>query len=152
MLPAVVSLLPMLRPEPVCPKATQDVALNLQNRRKAIQVAKYGPANPRLPNELYWRQIASEWGVSVEEAKTMRCGNCAAFDISPEIRACISKGLAEDGVDPADTIVAAELGYCHAFKFKCAASRTCSAWIVGGPIREHRTHHVDVGALTRRPR
>jgi hypothetical protein len=118
-----------------CPPATTDVALNLQNRQKAIEVADYGPANPRLPNDAYWRRIASQWRVPVSEAKTMRCGNCAAFNITPEVLDCIASGLSSSGVDPADTIVAAELGYCEAFKFKCAASRTCSAWIVGGPIR-----------------
>jgi hypothetical protein len=25
------------------------------------------------------------------------------------------------------------LGYCEIFDFKCAASRTCDAWVVGGP-------------------
>lgn len=140
----------MLRPTKNCPRATEDIGKNLENRQKAIQVAKYGPANPRLTNERYWKSIADAWEVPVAEARTMRCGNCAAFDISPEMLECIYQGLAEQGTDPADTLVAAELGYCHAFKFKCAASRTCTAWIVGGPIREHKTHHVDVGALARR--
>jgi hypothetical protein len=27
----------------------------------------------------------------------------------------------------------ADLGYCEIFDFKCAASRTCDAWVVGGP-------------------
>jgi hypothetical protein len=26
------------------------------------------------------------------------------------------------------------MGYCEALDFKCAASRTCNAWAVGGPI------------------
>ena len=29
---------------------------------------------------------------------------------------------------------AADLGYCELFHFKCAATRTCDAWLVGGPI------------------
>ena len=36
-----------------------------------------------------------------------------------------------DGIDKA-----AELGYCEALDFKCAASRTCDAWVVGGPVRD----------------
>jgi len=122
----------------ICPPATQDISLNLRNRAKAISVADYGPANPRLPNAAYWANLAQEWRVSVEEAKTMRCGNCAAFDISPSMLECINQGISEFGVDGLDTIVAAELGYCHAFKFKCAASRTCDAWIVGGPLTQDR--------------
>lgn len=128
----------MIRRLPVCPPATQDIELNLRNRAKAIKIADYGPANPRLPNESYWRALADEWRVSVREAKTMRCGNCAAFDISPSILECIDRGLSENGIDAIDAIVQAELGYCHAFKFKCAASRTCDAWIVGGPITKDR--------------
>ena len=122
----------------MCPPATQDIGLNLHNRGVAINVASYGPANPRLPNVEYWQHLARQWGISAAEARTMRCGNCAAFDISPEILDCINAGLSETGVDAQDVIVAAELGYCHAFKFKCAASRTCSAWIVGGPITQYR--------------
>jgi hypothetical protein len=122
-------------PAPKCPTATLDVALNLKNRQKAIESAMYGPANPRLPSVPYWQKLASVWGISIREAKTMRCGNCAAFDIKPQTIDCIKLGIGRDGVDPQDTVVAAELGYCRMFQFKCAASRTCSAWIVGGPIR-----------------
>lgn len=118
-----------------CPTATLDVALNLKNRQKCINVAKYGPPNPRLPSLDYWRKVAAVWGTSVETAKTMRCGNCAAFDITPRVIDCIKKGIGRDGVDPQDTVVAAELGYCRMFHFKCAASRTCTAWVTGGPIR-----------------
>jgi hypothetical protein len=118
-----------------CPRPTLDVALNLRNRKKAIDVAMYGPANPRLPNDGYWKKLAGVWGISPGEARTMRCGNCAAFDIKRETLDCIRKGIGRDGIDPQDTVVAAELGYCRMFAFKCAASRTCSAWVVGGPIR-----------------
>jgi hypothetical protein len=31
---------------------------------------------------------------------------------------------------------AGDLGYCEAFDFKCAASRTCDAWIAGGPVTD----------------
>lgn len=115
-----------------CPAATQDIRINLQNRQKAITVAMYGPANPRQPNESYWRKLASIWGVSADEAKSMRCGNCAAFNISPDMLDCISAGLG-GGLDAESVIDAGTLGYCQAFHFKCAAERTCSAWIVGGP-------------------
>lgn len=150
----MVSCPTMLKPTIACPKATQDIGTNLQNRQNAIKVAHYGPANPRLPNEKFWSEIAGIWDVPVSEAKSMRCGNCAAFDITPEMLDCISRGLSEEGSDPLDTLLAAELGYCHAFRFKCAASRTCSAWIVGGPIREHRERGevVSPERLTRRAR
>jgi len=51
--------------------------------------------------------------------------------------ACIAAGIGEDApADPYDAITAGELGYCEAFDFKCAAARTCDAWIGGGPILE----------------
>lgn len=120
---------------PACPKATLDVAENLKNRQKCIKIAMYGPPNPRLPSTEYWRKLAGVWGTSIETAQTMRCGNCAAFDIKKKTIDCIKLGIGRDGIDPQDTVVAAELGYCRMFHFKCAASRTCSAWVTGGPIR-----------------
>lgn len=118
-----------------CPPATQNIKLNLQNRAKCIKDADYGPANPKLPNEEYWKRRADDWGIKPAEAKTMRCANCAAFDIKKSTLECIRKGIGAEGVDPQDTVVAGELGYCRFFRFKCAASRTCSAWVTGGPIR-----------------
>lgn len=121
-----------------CPPSTQDIGINLANRAKAIDVANYGPPNPRERNDAYWQSIASEWGTTPAEARTMRCGNCSAFDVSEPVMDCIRRGLERDGISADEVIVQAELGYCHAFRFKCAASRTCSAWIVGGPITEYR--------------
>lgn len=119
-----------------CPKATLDVVENLKNRKVCIQVADYGPANPQLANDAYWKRRADEWGVSVAEARTMRCGNCGAFNVSKRILSCIADGIGRDGIDPYDMITSSDLGYCQMFKFKCAASRTCSAWIAGGPLRK----------------
>jgi hypothetical protein len=115
-----------------CPMPTQDVVLNLKNRAKAITSAKYGPENPKLPNEVYWERMADEWDVSIEDAKKSRCGNCAAFNVSDSIKQCIAKGIGNEA-DPWGTIRLADLGYCEIFDFKCAANRTCRAWVVGGP-------------------
>jgi hypothetical protein len=38
--------------------------------------------------------------------------------------------------DAWDTIDAGKLGYCTMHKFKCAGSRTCNAWIAGGPVKD----------------
>lgn len=115
-----------------CPAPTQDITLNLKNRGKAITSAKYGPENPNLPNTAFWREKADEWDVSVDEAKQSRCGNCAAFNVSDKIKQCIADGIGNEA-DPWGTIKLADLGYCQIFDFKCAASRTCDAWVVGGP-------------------
>jgi len=120
-----------------CPLPTKDIKLNLKNRKNAIDTAMYGPLNPAEPNEEYWKKIAKEWEVTAEVAKKQRCGNCAVFNVTPEMKDCIASGLTgSDRQDEFDSIDAAgQLGYCEAFDFKCAAKRTCRAWVVGGPIK-----------------
>jgi len=115
-----------------CPMPTQDVVLNLKNRAKAITTAGYGPENPKLPNEAFWRKKADAWDVSIEDSKKSLCGNCAAFNVQDSIKQCIAKGIGNEA-DPWGTIRLADLGYCEIFDFKCAASRTCDAWVTGGP-------------------
>jgi len=120
-----------------CPLATRDLTLNLKNRGKAIDKAMYGPMNPNEPNDDYWRKMASKWDTSPEEAKTMLCGNCAAFNQTEEMLKCIDIGLAPDRMkDAMEVQEAGDLGFCEIFDFKCAAKRTCAAWIVGGPITD----------------
>ena len=115
-----------------CPAPTQDITLNLKNRAKAITSAAYGPENPKLPNDAFWRKKAEQWDVSTDDAKQSLCGNCAAFNVSDKIKQCIADGIGNEA-DPWGTIKLADLGYCEIFDFKCAASRTCDAWVVGGP-------------------
>jgi len=122
----------MSKTDKKCPLPTQDVTLNLKNRAKAITAAAYGPENPDLPNTAYWKKKADTWDVSIQDAKQSRCGNCAAFNVQDSIKECIAKGIGMEA-DPWGTIELADLGYCEIFDFKCAASRTCDAWVVGGP-------------------
>lgn len=123
-----------------CPPATKDIALNLKNRKNAIDVAMYGPLNPAEPNDEYWQAIAAEWNVDAETARKQRCGNCAVFVITTEMKNCISQGLTgETESNEFDAIDAAgELGYCEAFDFKCASARTCRAWVAGGPVDDDK--------------
>jgi hypothetical protein len=123
-----------------CPPATQDIALNLKNRKNAIDTAMYGPLNPDEPNDEYWQALASEWSVDVKTAKQQRCGNCAVFVVTSSMKDCISQGLTgENQSDEFDAIdEAGELGYCEAFDFKCASARTCRAWVSGGPIDDEK--------------
>ena len=120
---------------PKCPPATQDIALNLENRKKAIDTAMYGPLNPAEPNDEYWQALADEWQVDAETAKKQRCGNCAVFIQTPEMLDYIASGLTGEQNDEYDSIQeAGDLGYCEAFDFKCASARTCRAWVAGGPV------------------
>jgi len=120
-----------------CPPATQDITLNLKNRQKAIDEYHYGPANPAKAED-YWNKSAKIFNVTVATAKTMLCGNCSAFDVSDSMRKCMANGIKgdESSVDANATINLADLGYCNFLHFKCAGSRSCKAWVTGGPITE----------------
>lgn len=130
----------------LCPLATLDVGLNTKNRDIAIKERGYGPMNPAETNEEFWFGIADLWDISSEDAKTSRCGNCAAFIQTPTMLACIKNnlGLEEDYDSKAKlerednqskTLEAGDLGYCQLFAFKCAAERVCRAWVYGGPVK-----------------
>lgn len=132
-------LLNSIKAQLECPPATQDISINLANRQSCVDKANYGPANPNLPNDDFWAKKAELLNTSIDQAKTMRCGNCAAFIIKDSMRNCIEKGIASESIDEEDIakeiVDKADLGYCELFDFKCAGSRTCDAWITNGPIK-----------------
>ena len=84
-----------------CPVATQDAQENEDSKRVAIKEFQYGPA------------------MDPEQS----CGNCAYYNISPQMQKCM-------GDDSGD------IGYCQLLKFMCAASNSCSSFEPGGPITE----------------
>lgn len=67
----------------ICPIATQDIKINLKNRDWAFKNVGYGPANPNDENNEFWAAKADEWQVEPDDAREMRCGNCAAFIQTP---------------------------------------------------------------------
>jgi hypothetical protein len=125
-----------------CPKVCSDIPLNLKNRDWAFKNVGYGPANPDSPED-FWQIRAKEWATSPKNAQTMHCGNCSAFIQTPEMMKCIIDGIQGEESDNEtyanEVVASAELGYCELFEFKCAADRTCSAWLVGGPIKTAMT-------------
>jgi hypothetical protein len=126
-----------------CPLATRDIKTNLKNRDWAFANVGYGPANPNdnKNNETFWLRKSVIWNTLLDEAMGMRCGNCAAFIQTEQMLECIKAGIEaknpveESGYDE-DVIEAAQLGFCELFHFKCAGTRTCDAWLVGGPIKD----------------
>lgn len=124
-----------------CPPSTQDISLNLANRKICVDKANYGPANPELENNDFWQAKADLFKTTIEQAKTMRCSNCAAFVIKEKMRQCIEKGIASTSIMEEDIakemVDAANLGFCELFDFKCAGDRTCDAWITGGPLTDN---------------
>lgn len=124
-----------------CPPATQDIVLNIENRQNAIDNVGYGPLNPDEPNDEFWQEKANRWNTTPVEASKSICGNCVFFIKTPEMLNCISSGIAEGGSGEQnawDAIDQADLGFCEALDFKCAAARTCNAWAAGGPITEEK--------------
>lgn len=128
-----------------CPVATTDVEINTTNRNLAIKNHGYGPMNPDEENKEFWDGIGELWEISNEDAKSSRCGNCAAFIQTPDMLACIEMhmGLDDDyekqgqktmKLNRSKIRIASGLGYCQLFAFKCAADRVCRAWVHGGPI------------------
>jgi hypothetical protein len=125
-----------------CPIVCSDIQLNLKNRDWAFKNVGYGPANPESPED-FWQIRAKEWATSEKNAQTMKCGNCSAFIQTPEMMECIVDGIQGEESDNEtyanEVVGSAGLGYCELFEFKCAADRTCSAWLVGGPITKPMT-------------
>ena len=121
-----------------CPIVCSDIQLNLKNRDWAFKNVGYGPANPEEPED-FWQIRAKEWATNEKNAKTMKCGNCSAFIQTPEMMECIIDGIqgeeSDDETYANEVVGSAGLGYCELFEFKCADDRTCSAWLVGGPIK-----------------
>lgn len=125
-----------------CPTATRDIGVNTRNRQIAIDRFLYGPLNPALPSETFWKSLASVWSRGgriteneIREAKSARCGNCGVFDISPGMRECLPPTNTADDYDRFAVETDAVLGYCWAHHFKCASTRTCKTWVTGGPIK-----------------
>ena len=118
-----------------CPTATLDIKENIKNRDWTIKNYGYGPLNPDYPDIGFWEKKADLWNSDIDTVKTAKCGNCAAFDQTSKIISCMIEGINETKLaDPYDVQQHANLGYCQLFKFKCAATRTCDAWLHGGPI------------------
>lgn len=117
-----------------CPPATKDIALNLENRQKAIDNVGYGPLNPAEPNEEFWQDKADRWKIEIKNAKTAVCGNCIFFVRTPKMLDCIESGIGLGDEEAQGSIEAGNLGYCNALDFKCASQRTCNAWAAGGPV------------------
>jgi hypothetical protein len=128
-----------------CPIETHNVKANLKNRDWAFKNVGYGPANPNESNGAFWNAKANEWQTDVKQAKTMRCGNCSAFIQTPQMMECIRTGIDSEKESYAEDVVeSAGLGFCELFDFKCADTRTCNAWLIGGPITESNMEMPDM--------
>lgn len=115
--------------------ALTDLDLNTKNRNETIKEYSYGPANPgnEEGSKQFWDRKADLWDAPLEQVKSMRCNNCNAFNQTEEVKKKMADALGPKGKVIVEN---SELGYCEFFEFKCAGSRTCDAWVGGGPITE----------------
>ena len=115
--------------------ALTDLDLNTKNRNETIKEYSYGPANPgnEEGSKRFWERKADLWDAPLEQVKSMRCNNCNAFNQTPEVKKKMADALGPKGKV---IIEGSNLGYCEFFEFKCAGSRSCDAWVGGGPITE----------------
>ena len=133
------------KPDKTYPRfaAIKDLDLNTKNRNLTIDEYSYGPANPdnEQDSQMFWEKKADLWNCSVDLVKSMRCENCSAFNQTPQVVKMMGDALGPKG---SDIIAKSNLGYCEFFEFKCAGSRTCDAWVGGGPLKESNGQTDDV--------
>ena len=128
-----------------CPLPLQNNKLNVKNHLSTIAEHGLGPADPRQPNEDFWRQKALKWNCSEGDARGRLCANCEHYVNTTEIQDCIANG-------PAFELKASQLpltpkwadieshpvAYCTLFDITCSPIRTCDAQEMGGPIDDQR--------------
>ena len=108
----IINLIKEVKGDDSCPAATQESEVNQLNKGKAAVDRKIAYMHP---------EDAVKILELVEENKL--CGNCAAFDITPQMVKC-------GGANKQGTV-----GYCKMHDFSCAAEKTCLTYASGGPKR-----------------
>ena len=73
-----------------CPLATEYRQINLANHIICIDLANLGPADPRQPNDEFWKAKMKKWVVPEGEARSRLCMNCEHYVATTEMLDCIS--------------------------------------------------------------
>lgn len=120
-----------------CPEPIKNKALNKKNHLICITKADLGPANPKMPEQIFWLKKAILWNVSEFAAREMICGNCGHYWKTLHIDECMKLNeLTPPEVDPAWVNTGDGGGYCDEWEITCTHSRTCDTWEPGGPITD----------------
>lgn len=126
-----------------CPLSLQSNSLNKKNHIYVIENHGLGPADPRQPNEEFWKQKAMRWMTTEGLARGRLCANCEYFVNTSQIEDCISAGpaftfktssVAPEIVDIEEHPVA----WCSKFDITCSPTRTCDEQEMGGPMDDAR--------------
>ena len=126
-----------------CPLPLQNNKLNIQNHLSTIANHGLGPADPRQPNEEFWKKKAVKWGCSEGDARGRLCANCEYYYNTTQITDCIANGPAYDfktsDVDPSLVDIESHpMAYCVKFDITCSPVRTCDEQEMGGPVDDER--------------
>lgn len=122
-----------------CPLPLQNNALNIKNHKKTIKLHGLGPADPRQPNNAFWKDKAERWNVSEGDARGRLCANCEHYIMTSDILDCIEEGPAKNFktsmVDPSLVDIESQpQAYCSLYDITCSPLRTCNDQEPGGPI------------------
>lgn len=128
-----------------CPLSLQNNKVNIKNHLYTIENHGLGPADPRQPNEDFWKKKAMKWGTTEGLARGRLCANCEYYVNTTEIEDCIAEGpayelkasklpLSPKWADIEDHPVA----YCVKFDITCSPVRTCDEQEMGGPVDDER--------------
>ena len=122
-----------------CPLPLQNNALNIKNHKRTIKLFGLGPADPRQPNDKFWKDKAERWQVSEGDARGRLCANCEHYIMTSDILDCIEEGPAKNFktsmVDPKLVDIESQpQAYCSLYEITCSPLRTCNDQEPGGPI------------------
>ena len=134
-----------------CPPALQSNKINVKNHLSTIENFGLGPADPRQPNEEFWRRKSMIWNCSEGDARGRLCANCEHYVNTSEIEDCIANGPAYElkasnlPLTPkwAD-IESHPVAYCTKFDITCSPTRTCDEQEMGGPIDDQRMGLMEI--------
>ena len=121
-----------------CPPVLMDKKMSIANHRICIVKADLGPANPKMPEVMFWLMKSAKWNVSECAAREMVCGNCGHYWKTKFIDDCMKEyeQVTPPEVDPAWVDTNESGGYCDEWEIPCTSSRTCDTWEPGGPITD----------------
>jgi hypothetical protein len=121
-----------------CPEVLKDKDMSIRNHRVCIAKADLGPANPKMPEVMFWLHKSMKWNVSENAAREMVCGNCGYYHKTLQIDAWMKQypQVTPPEVDKSWVDTNESGGYCTEWDIPCTSSRTCDTWEPGGPITD----------------
>lgn len=138
----------------ICPLPLRSNELNVRNHLKTIKEHGLGPADPRQPNDAFWKAKAKKWGVTEGDARGRLCANCEHYLNTSLITKCIEEGPAKKlkasalPLSPKWTDIESKpVAYCTLYDITCSPIRTCDSQELGGPIDDIKQKAIELADL-----